>query len=124
MRGSGRVRHNPNMKDSGKVVVWLALAAFWVSASGVTASPLADRSHGLIVKGFQGEVGTTQNHQPLLISRRCPFAVISRAKRRMKLPSSARAVGCRMVKQGANRFWKVIFRVGNRQISVKMRARR
>lgn len=102
-------------------MIWLVAAAFCLSAFSVFDDAFAGKLHGLHGDAFLQPQSQTQ-HQPHLVGQRCPSSVISRARQKLRLPHSARAVGCRMVKKNGNRFWKVIFRDGNRQMAVKIRA--
>lgn len=120
MRGSGRGRHIPGMNNSGKTVIWLMVAAFCLSATAFFDGALAGRIHGVGSDVLQPLSHTFQH--PQLVGQRCPSSVIARARQRLRLPHSARAVGCRMVKKNGNRYWRVIFRDGNRQMAVNIRA--
>ena len=49
-------------------------------------------------------------------------AAIEDARRRNGLPATARAVGWRLVDGAGGKVWKIIFRVGNRQVAVEVPA--
>jgi hypothetical protein len=49
-------------------------------------------------------------------------AAIEDARRRTGLPATARAVGWRLVDGAGGKVWKIIFRVGNRQVAVEVPA--
>lgn len=102
-------------------MIGLVAAAFCLSAVAVFDGAFAGNIRGTSGIGVLNLPSHSQ-HQPHLVGQRCPSSIISRARQRLGLPRSARAVGCRMVKKNGNRFWKVIFRDGNRQMAVKIRA--
>lgn len=51
-------------------------------------------------------------------------AAIQTARKRKGLPAAARAIGWRLVDRGGGKAWKIIFRVGNRQVAVEVPAGR
>jgi len=57
-----------------------------------------------------------------VVQGRPSASVIERARRSGGLPADARAIGWRLVDGGGGRVWKIIFRVGNRQVAVEVPA--
>lgn len=57
-----------------------------------------------------------------LVEGRPSAAAIEAARQRNGLPPTARAVGWRLIDGAGGKVWKIIFRVGNRQVAVEMPA--
>jgi hypothetical protein len=98
------------IRAAGKGLAAVALAAALAVMSGPSAARQAENPGA-----------ATRQTDPVRLAQGRPSAsVIESARRSGGLPADARAVGWRLVEGG--QIWKIIFRVGNRQVAVKVPA--
>jgi hypothetical protein len=106
----------------------VAVALMLSSASGAQARPWPDGVHSLrSAPAFPGLSRSGLSPVPRAVPMRLAegrpsAAAIEDARRRNGLPASARAVGWRLVGGAGGKVWKIIFRVGNRQVAVEIPA--
>ena len=133
MRGSGRACKFPEMINLSKLAVCIVLVLATLVLIAAPDDAFAQRKPFMRSQVFlpppvfappRRFVRPHRQFRHEVARRRPSARVIARAKRRLGLPPSARAVGWRMVQRGNAVYWKIIFRVGNRQIPVEIRAGR
>jgi hypothetical protein len=138
------------MKTSHHSIVTAAVAAFVMlavvlssSATEARAGPWAGRERhhgwsqgtrlpptgitarrGAVLPGLAGSsLASSPRAEPMRLAEGRPSAAaIEDARRRNGLPATARAVGWRLVDGAGGKVWKIIFRVGNRQVAVEVPA--
>lgn len=93
------------------------------SADGAIARRTAERRSTTSPRQFQPNDQPSPRTAPLRLAQGRPSAgAIEEARRRNGLPETARAVGWRLVDGTGGKVWKIIFRVGNRQVAVEVPA--
>ena len=133
MRGSGRACKLPEMIYLSKLAVCVALFMATLILMAAPDDAFAQRKRFmrpqvLLYPPVLAPPGRLiRPHRQFrhdVAGRRPSARAIDLAKRQLGLPPSARAVGWRMVQRGGAVYWKIIFRVGNRQIPVEIRVGR
>jgi hypothetical protein len=87
-------------------------------------SPGMIAQRGAVLPGLAGpRLTSPPRAAPMRLAEGRPSAAaIEEARRRNGLPATARAVGWRLVDGASGKVWKIIFRVGNRQVAVEVPA--
>jgi hypothetical protein len=137
-----KMSHHSIVKAAAAAIVTLAVV-LPSSATEARASPWAvgDRHHGwsqgtrppspgmiarrgAVLPGLAGPgLAPPPRAVPMRLAEGRPSAAaIEDARRRNGLPATARAVGWRLVDGAGGKVWKIIFRVGNRQVAVEVPA--
>jgi hypothetical protein len=137
-----KMSHQSIVKAAAAAIVTLAVVLS-SSATEAQASPWlgGDRQQGwsqvtrppspgmivqrrAVLSGLAGpRLATPPQAVPMRFAEGRPSAAaIDDARRRNGLPATARAVGWRLVDGAGGKMWKIIFRVGNRQVAVEVPA--